>query len=371
MVTLADEIYQYKWKEFPAGPMRDENLRLSENIAKAERFVIGNEVMEGALSVARKRPTSIIQAWDFVRPPFDRVWLEWDFRAFARARDEGDFESNNPMRPQPGRVGWLIERVGQGKDYKAYSATFAWGHHVVDGVSRPNVASFGVNFYTGTRPEEMPRERKDELLRRAGEYFGIKLGEPPPATTNEMLEALKSKKAVYQCPPEIAEAEAMCEVTRRLQLGACSYRMELILQLRKKFDSGEISKQQMDEISKAALEDIEGEPIYLSALLILLNSKNATQVSDPQTFDALNKKRKRFGKKPILSFSDVDVRIGSPSTAGGQSSEERAAMRRHWVRGHFKVRKTGCFWWSPYARGSAEAGEVRHRQYNVKSGEAA
>jgi hypothetical protein len=365
MVTLADELHQHKWKEFPPGPMRDENLRLSANIAKAERFVISDSVMEGALSVARKRPTSIIQAWDFVRPPYDRLWLEWDFRAFSKARDDGDYESDDPNRPNPGRVGWLIERDGSGNKYKGYTATFAWGQHIVEGGSRPNVATFGINFYVGEEPE-IPQERKDELLKLASDHFGMTFKEPPKPRAEDMMELLRGKKAIYTCPPDWAEAEAMCEVTRRLQLGACPYRMELMLAISRKHQSGEMSKAEFDQITAAARLDIEGEPIYLAALLILLNSKNATQASKPKTFDALNKKRKRFGKKPILSFVDVDIRLGAEASRGGGSDEERAAMRRHWVRGHFKVRKTGCFWWSPYARGAAEAGEVRHRQYNVK-----
>ena len=36
------------------------------------------------------------------------------------------------------------------------------------------------------------------------------------------------------------------------------------------------------------------------------------------------------------------------AAAAGMTEQE---MRMHWCRGHFKIRKTGVFWWSPHVRG--------------------
>lgn len=39
--------------------------------------------------------------------------------------------------------------------------------------------------------------------------------------------------------------------------------------------------------------------------------------------------------------------------------------RAHLVRGHFKVRKSGVFWWMPFVRGNQKLGFV-HKHYEVK-----
>lgn len=363
MVTLADEIYQSKWKPFKAKEL--EELRaFSEAVGKAQRFVIADDVMAGALSVARKRPSSLLQAWDFVRPPFAQTWVEWNFKAFCRART-GTVEPEDESRPTPDRVGWLISRVGEGKDYEIYAANLAW---IQSGMT--NISVLMESFCVGSAPEITEEMRRD-FERRLSVAIGLKCEAPPKMTAEDARNLMEKNGAIYQGPANDSELQAMADVSNKMTLGVSMHRMYFYTRLLSEYKEGQIAEWQWKQLCDGFVEDVKGEGLYLAALLILLNSKNATQTSEPKTFDALNKKRKRFGKKPILSFSDVDVRIGSPSTAGGQSSEERAAMRRHWVRGHFKVRKTGCFWWSPYARGSIEAGEVRHRQYNVKNGEAA
>jgi len=40
-------------------------------------------------------------------------------------------------------------------------------------------------------------------------------------------------------------------------------------------------------------------------------------------------------------------------------------MRMHLVRGHFKTRSTGIFWWSPFVRGHGDAVERRHYEVSL------
>ena len=41
-----------------------------------------------------------------------------------------------------------------------------------------------------------------------------------------------------------------------------------------------------------------------------------------------------------------------------ESHGDYAPMRGHFVRGHFKTRKTGIYFWHPHARGSFDRGMI-------------
>jgi hypothetical protein len=44
---------------------------------------------------------------------------------------------------------------------------------------------------------------------------------------------------------------------------------------------------------------------------------------------------------------------------------DREAARAHLVRGHFKIRRTGVFWWSSFLRGDAGKGELKRQEYDA------
>jgi hypothetical protein len=50
------------------------------------------------------------------------------------------------------------------------------------------------------------------------------------------------------------------------------------------------------------------------------------------------------------------------SADGNPSGRE---LRAHYVRGHFKARKTGVFFWSAYRRGSEKLGCI-HKDYALR-----
>lgn len=95
----------------------------------------------------------------------------------------------------------------------------------------------------------------------------------------------------------------------------------------------------------------------LLAILALINSKNTATITAGRD----QKKRRRGGKKPLLSYSicDIDLRRRGSHASGGHCD-----TRAHFVRGHFKVRATGVYWWSPFIRGEKALGFVS-KSYRV------
>jgi len=110
-------------------------------------------------------------------------------------------------------------------------------------------------------------------------------------------------------------------------------------------------------------EDWGGEVRFLVATLGLLNARNVVQ-AEKVDHTQYNKKRAKSGKRPLFSHTLIKVRpniVQHEQVAAGKSR----AVRLHFVRGHFKHRQTGLFWWSMHARGDRELGKIEH-EYEVE-----
>jgi len=114
-------------------------------------------------------------------------------------------------------------------------------------------------------------------------------------------------------------------------------------------------------MAKEAVDEI---PTTLFAALLLINCKSGitlTRVSKRVAPSGYGKRLKRKYSSPaftVLSLSEVEI----VSSEGLVS--RRTDLSAHYVRGHFKARKSGIYWWNSFIRGS---GTLRKRQaYVVK-----
>jgi hypothetical protein len=107
--------------------------------------------------------------------------------------------------------------------------------------------------------------------------------------------------------------------------------------------------------------DWAGEPGFLIATLALMNSRNAaeTQPTEPN-----NKRRKLTGKPLLFSYHLVCIPQRYKQRHIAAADDDPRQLRAHFVRGHFKLRKSGLFFWSAYQRGNPALGFV-HKDYMV------
>jgi hypothetical protein len=85
--------------------------------------------------------------------------------------------------------------------------------------------------------------------------------------------------------------------------------------------------------------------------LILLNCRNAVEVNRVDAPEKLNKQRAKKNKPPLSGYNEIRIKLNAArqrmaSRPGGSVREMTAA----YVTGHFKVRRSGIFWWSPHVR---------------------
>jgi hypothetical protein len=120
----------------------------------------------------------------------------------------------------------------------------------------------------------------------------------------------------------------------------------------------------LERLLNLSRPNAEAEAGLLLAILMLLNSRNGTS-REPADLTKINAARRKQGRHPLLDFCTVNLRLSaSRSRALGRSDVPVHLMRAHLVRGHFKIRRSGIYWWSPHIRGDANLGMLR-KDYKV------
>jgi hypothetical protein len=120
------------------------------------------------------------------------------------------------------------------------------------------------------------------------------------------------------------------------------------------------------KMAELARFDLRSEWRFALALLVTLNSRNVINFGPGEDYTRLNKARAKSGKPPLLSHREIRLSL-SPSLKRRASSigGTHDSLQEHIVMGHWKVRQSGVFWWSPHVRGWV--GDAKPRTYKVES----
>lgn len=120
-----------------------------------------------------------------------------------------------------------------------------------------------------------------------------------------------------------------------------------------------------DRFTGSLLEDAE----TMFRLLVLMNSRSQILKIEPAPDDVtkLNAKHRKAGRPPVVSLRpirfDLSRILAKDPTLTRREATELAAEAV--VRGHFKRRKTGIFWWAPYTRNRRDESTAKPRSYRV------
>lgn len=359
----------------PIPPVAD----MQRRVRMAQRFVFDAGAVKAAHDVRMSKPSSLLSAIHLCRPPYPRTWIEYPFPALLSARDMSPAPPGSP-RPTPDRVGFLIEPFTMNLPEHGVSGendvvTVAWSFSDRGIV---NVCPIAILM----RPDGDVYDHQlavDEISRPLVMAMRHGMKEPWPAapprpTVEEAREALASKKLLHDHLPE-KELEAfvrLCDYTSSM-IAPCwaEYLMEKWLELMKLPD-GAIRRQTLvDVMWREGMKDLEGEPSFLRAMLLLLNSRNAVAI-EPEDMSRLNKVRRKNGKVPLLNRSIVRISLSAVQArrAYGSTTVPNEARRLHLVRGHFKVKKHGIYWWNSHMRGDPKFGSTGRDRYELKTSEA-
>ncbi len=330
---------------------------IAGSIRQAERMVLADDVAEAGYQLIQSRPASMLEALPLCRFPYERLWLEWNGDASRRAGWALDpwIERQKPVaertpRHTPLRIGCLIESEPGGQ---RGARTWAWQHRnraiSVGGVGVMfDYSAGGDVFQWGLSKLEDPRQK--EMLAALAR----------PLEDDRLTELMtEGKRAWSKIAGDERERTALRALGRHHTHWISPHAHGAIALL-----------EQGDPIVGRRLfegwmGDISGEAPFIDAVMIMLNSRNALE-REEQDLTRLNRARVKANRTPFLSHSVTRLHLSKArqrdALASGMS---RADMRSHLVRGHFKIRRTGVYWWSPFVRGRGAAAPRAH--YRVEA----
>jgi hypothetical protein len=368
-VILADDFMRAGHDAPPEQPF-DTYRHVADLIGRAHRFMIGEEAQAACVNLLSHRPSALLEAVSWARLPFPTVWMEWIPPQDAPIH-EGQFRA--------ARVGALMRQEGpsvirlftcwrlgaHAPGYEAAMADISSRRHrdflkQVDplGVSALEGAwDFGgLSGNPGlqvTTAEEWARARH----RPVGEWFQMPFAtDHDPAKLAERARDRRNNGFRFALK-DSGEMLALRKIERcsAFRVHAEAAGAETI----------ELALRQHKSLSPL-IRDVEDEMGHMLAVLILINAKNCVEITKTEPPEKLNKARLKLGKSPLVSYSTVAIKLNRPDErAAGSGDYDHAAIQRHIVRGHFKVRATGVYWWRPFMRGSEDAGVTIRKGYEV------
>jgi hypothetical protein len=358
-------------------------------IRQAERFELSDDVAIAAYRLTTQKPTTLLSALPLVRSPYRKIWLEWRGGQTTRTgmirpanrRDQS-------FAPDPLKQGVLIETDETGQ---RGIMTFAWVHKHRPEAMREVLGPEG-DDYTGVnicplgtlfnwQEGAIVSEDAIELLHRryptdaakrspAGTLDLLMSTKYTRRLTDEELKAWMERSAFHDWSrhaKNASERRALATLGQHAMLflsphaqgffGWCAARA---------IQSDELLHNFLNQIVRQSWEmDIEGEPPMAETVIAMMNSRNAIE-HRPVDLAALNKARAKRGRPIFMGYRTTHLRLSQAQQRAfraGLMTREQAG--RHTVRGHFKVRKTGIYWWSPFERGDPTR-QIERQEYVVQ-----
>jgi hypothetical protein len=290
---------------------------LAKRLRTAQRFDLSPEVMRSAFTVAHSPIGGQLRALSLCKLPFRQAWFEWPGGYAGTPSERTDI-----IAPVPKRMGALVETD---ESLQRGTIVYAWRHD--DGAGGANICPLAVTFdwrATGAEP-------LDDL-------------------TSASRWHLRATDADWR---DLAEKFPRVRNSAREDVVADNYRFGVVLNPMMQTFLDVAAQGAFDLLLNAASKDIEGEPTLLRAAVMLLNSRNLAEYQPRPIAAKLNHARKKNGKPALLDYTHVRIRLSRAlGERAGMAADPRAPSRLHLVRGHFKVRATGVYWWAPFARGT-------------------
>jgi hypothetical protein len=339
---------------------------MARALADAQCFELAPEVVQACGHVATSKPSSLLSAMPMTRLPYAKTWIEW------QPPDDGVphlIVNYTAERPKPVRMGclfeaatpdrlaqgfmswaWLHTEVGGGLVVLPYAVQFDWR---ADGNVLTMVDHIAELF--DTMPAELRRELRQHGLNADGAELRryTERQRLDPGQAAELLRRAKKSWARLAADPE--EQIALVRLMERAIVCPNQHCVDLWFKLNQVAQPDAI-----DRLAESWRKDLEGEPDFALAFVIMLNAKAALEQT-PDDFVRLNRRRALAGKPALREFVVTRLNLSHSrsrnATAQGMS---RNAARQHLVRGHFKVRSSGIFWWSPFVRGGPDAVDRGH-----------
>jgi len=342
---------------------------MAPSIQQAQRFEISDEVAKAAGQLIYSRPSTLAAALPLCRLPYPTMWLE------CRGGLGTHNHRGEEAAPTPHRQGMLIETPPiPGLQGLVGYMTAAWVHtHYPELPAAVNFTPIAVYFdwREGGDVRDVIRVTHQSLLKahaRHPYYDFIKLYVDAltenwcrisdPRAVSHFFTGMNVWK---QHAGNAAEIEAIRYMDHHALPGLSPHGVNFVAMILSKANADEIR-----HFMRNWQADIQGEGSFVQCFLAMLNSKNPCVEHEHVDLSKLNKARRKSGKPEFLPYAKTRLAMSrTQSRIAAARGLSREAARQHLVRGHFKIRRTGVYWWSPFVRGDSGRGEVERQSYEV------
>jgi hypothetical protein len=346
-------------------------------IREAERFELTDDVALAAYNLTKSKPTTLVSALPMCRAPYRKMWFEWR-GGLTSSMIGRELKRDERVAPDPIKQGCLVETDATGQ---SGTMTFAWLHKEnparvgQDMYSPANIAPLGALFnwaddadvrndamreFNLRYPKECPEGAMD--LAVISRYL-------KPMTDDDAVKSME--RLVFKGWQKLAhnpgERRAFIELEKHVMPWivphAHGFFQWVCEQL--KDQPNKVGTFLNDIVLKSWEPDIEGEPPMIETVIAMMNSRNAIETR-PVDLTSLNKQRIKRGRPTFLSYRTTHLRLSQAQTRAFRAGLlSKADAGRHRVRGHFKIRRTGVYWWSPFFRGDPTK-PVKRQEYVVE-----
>lgn len=309
-------------------------------------FEITNDVAHACMTVYGSRPSSVVAALSYARLPYDNIWIERPFVP-SIGKDGRDI---NAGKPPPRRVGALLLKQDGMPGAPSHSCALAmWAWSFPD--ETIHIAPFAMIFDWANKIDG--QEITDSEINAIGKIRSARwhdyIGDEKELAA---IKELRRHSGLLANPAALPFWQVLGIPGKP---GRSWYQPDL--------DGAMITRSQSAMLASFT-DDLASEDSIVTGFLLMLNSRNAL-TREPDDFTRLNKTRAKNRKPPLTEFIKTTLYVPRHlKQAFGNSPANRAAARLHMVRGHYKIRSSGVYWWTPHPRGRGKP--VTRHQYTVK-----
>jgi hypothetical protein len=312
LIEIAHEVRKLKVTNHPVtGVFPD----LEERLKGCPRFLFDDNSIHTAVELTLGRPKVLREIMSHIRIPYTKMWVEWNESGREKLRQTfgpGENGANDPSRPLPTKLGFLLECNEAGRKGQV---TWAWTNTHITDRDPPNVAPISAFFdLDGHFPQDQARERN---------FLKANLGNLWKHSPIQQQSLLSIWETAQHIPSE--------------------WGMKYLMATSDRLNQWQINN---------FYADVYGEYIMVWSIMILLTSSR--KILDYEKIDNTkwNKARAKQGKPAKLDHTRCSLHINQEVQIHGKGVQSYPNHRgdKHWVV-------------QPFSRGK---GEVISRHIHVK-----
>lgn len=326
-------------------PLLDAYTNITNEVTGCPRFVLDRRVMDLAWRcLSRFNADTMVKGLPLCRLPHNPMWVEASYADLTASATQFFPEATEQQlrdeaeRAMPKRIGWILR---QSADVIEFEETIMFESSAVSHVMLFEKLIWPITYLPW------------KMRFAPGESIPFLLEQDYSAHQRTLSEALSYFRLVKKLTnADIGSPEALRYLEQRTMVSwSSSSDGQRIGRLYDHYTSKPATRKPALGLLSSWSNNMSNDFAFLLTLLMLLNSRELTEIGPAPDNTRINNQRVKRGKPPLATVRPIQLHLRRRHLLQGQRKGlTRQQLESQLVMGHFKVRKTGIFWWSPHWR---------------------